>query len=145
MKFYSRGKVAPNLQETGKAPEVSAQTSETKLLEIINNIPGSSDCEFEEVKEGMKNDADDHGFQILTDKEIVDSIQEEDKREGEEDKRENDEQTPSSTVFEIAIKPSEKQNECNAAQLLTLQRLWDLSSRKLISYAKQTSLLDFLE
>jgi hypothetical protein len=69
----------------GKTVELSEQTSGAELLEIINNIPGCSDCGFEEATEWMKIDADDHGFQILTNQKIVDSIQEEDNSEGEED------------------------------------------------------------
>jgi hypothetical protein len=43
----------------------------------------------------MKSDADDHGFHILTDQEIIDIIQEEDNSDWEEDMEENDELTPS--------------------------------------------------
>jgi hypothetical protein len=65
-----------------------------KQVEIINNIPDCSDCGFEEVRGGMKSDADGHGFQILPDQETVGSTEEEDSGEGEVNE-ENDEQTPS--------------------------------------------------
>jgi hypothetical protein len=46
----------------------------------------------------MKSDANDHGFQILTDQEIVGSTEEEhnsEEEETEEDKEENNEERPS--------------------------------------------------
>lgn len=99
--------------------------------------------------EWMKSDANDHGLQILTDQEIVDSIQEEDNSEREEDMKENDEPTPSHSgdfnCLEIAMKWYEKQDECNFAQLLTLKRLLDISAGTQVSSAKQTSLLDFFK
>jgi hypothetical protein len=67
----------------------------------------------------MKSDADNHGFQILTYQESVDSIQEEGNSEGKEDKEENDELAPSHSqafnCLEIAMKWYEKQDECYAA------------------------------
>jgi hypothetical protein len=47
------------------------------------------------VTEGLKRDADDHGFRILTDQEIIGGTEEQDNSEGEEDKEENDKQIPS--------------------------------------------------
>jgi hypothetical protein len=128
----------------GKTVELSEQTSGTGLPEIINDIPGS-DCEFEEVTEWIKSDAEDHGFQILTDQEIVDSIQEEDKSGEEEDKEENDESTaPHSEAFNTP-ETGCSGSTSRAAELLTLKRLRDLSAGKRVSSAKQTSLLDFLK
>jgi hypothetical protein len=65
----------------GKTTEVSQQTDGTELLEIINNIPGNR----------MDESDADHGFQILMDQKIIESIQEEDNSKGEE----NNELTPS--------------------------------------------------
>jgi hypothetical protein len=111
----------------GKTTEVPEQTSGNELHEINNNIPGCSDCGFEEVTKWTKSDADEHGFQILTDQKIIDNIREEDNSEGEEDKEENYEQIPSHSeafnCLKIALKWYEKQSECNAAQLLMLKCL----------------------
>jgi hypothetical protein len=97
----------------------------------------------------MESDVNDHCFQILTDEEIVDIIQEEDNSEREEDMKENEELTPSHSAefncFEIAMKWYEKQNECSVSQLLTLTHLLDLSAGTQVSSAKQTSLLDIFK
>lgn len=69
-----------------------------------------------------KSDADDNGFHILMDQEIIASIQEQDNSEG-EDEEENDEPIPSHSravnYLEIPMKWYEKQDERDAAQLLS--------------------------
>lgn len=72
----------------GKTSEVSEQKVELKFLNLLTTY-------LVVLIVDLKTDADDHGFHILIDQEIVARIQEHDDGEREDDKEESDEPTPS--------------------------------------------------
>ncbi|PRD38677.1 UNVERIFIED_CONTAM: hypothetical protein NCL1_03147 [Trichonephila clavipes] len=88
----------------------------------------------------MTCDAEDCGFQMLNDDEIVTSVQEEsdpadDETDEDEDKNNNENSKgPSNadvlSALETAMEWFEEQSECCPTQLLVLKRVRDLAAKK---------------
>lgn len=76
--------------------------SETEMTTDLTEIHGFSDCEIEEVRKWLNTDVDDFGYQIMTNEEIIDSVNEDNEALslGEESEEEYDDTVPTySEVF----------------------------------------------
>lgn len=132
--------------------ETSDDTA-TEITEIIKTVPGLTDCDLENVKEWLTSDQEDPGYQILTDEEIVAQVTAQQEVSDEEDDRYDTqiaaETGPSAAeafrCIEVAMKWLEKQEECDAMQLLQLKRLRDLAARKRTCNLKQKTILNFFK
>ncbi|GFV64121.1 RNase H domain-containing protein [Trichonephila clavipes] len=97
-------------------------------------------CEEEDVETGRACDAEDCGFQMLSDNEIVTSVQEGSdpvNEETDEDKNNNDNESSkgSSNVdafsaLETAMEWYVQQSKCCPTQLLLLKRIRDIAAKK---------------
>ncbi|GFV76964.1 uncharacterized protein TNCV_690341 [Trichonephila clavipes] len=102
-------------------------------------MPGFQKCD-EDVETWMACDAEDCGFQMLNDDEIVTSVQKEsatvDVEMDEDEDNNNNESCKGSLNAEafsalvIAIKWHEQQSECCPTQLLLFKRMKDLAAKK---------------
>ncbi|GFU62346.1 uncharacterized protein TNCV_1447521 [Trichonephila clavipes] len=99
----------------------------------------------------MACDAEDCGFQMLNDDEIVTSVQEEsdpvdDETDEDEDNNENSKGPSNADAFsalETAMEWYEQQSECCPTQLLVLKRVRDLAAKKRRCTMVQQKISDF--
>ncbi|GFV81775.1 uncharacterized protein TNCV_1056641 [Trichonephila clavipes] len=113
------------------------QISEPVFLSTTTSIPG---CDKEDVETWMACDAEDCGFQMLNDDEIVNSVQEESDpidEETDEDEDNNNNKSSKSpsnadafSALETSVDWCEQQLECCPIQLLLLKRIIDLAEEK---------------
>ncbi|GFY31833.1 uncharacterized protein TNCV_4201411 [Trichonephila clavipes] len=108
-----------------------------EITDLVQLIPGFQECD-EDVETWMTYDAEDCGFQMLNDDEIVTSMQEEsdpvdDETDEDEDNNNESSKGPSSadsfSALETAVEWYEEQSEC-CPTLLLLKRIRDLSAKK---------------
>ncbi|GFX29559.1 hypothetical protein TNCV_4776311 [Trichonephila clavipes] len=108
-----------------------------EITNFVPSIPGFQECD-EDVETWMACDAEDCGFQMLNDDEIVTSVQEESdpvdvETDEDEDNNESSKGSSNADVFsalETAMEWYEKQSECCPTQLLLLKRIRDLAAKK---------------
>ncbi|GFV40420.1 hypothetical protein TNCV_2535881 [Trichonephila clavipes] len=106
--------------------------------EIRNIMKRFQECDEEYVETWMACDAEDYGFQMLNDEEIVTSFQEETDtvdHETAEDEDNNERRKGSSTAdafstLETAMERCEQQSECCPTQLLLLKKIRELAAKK---------------
>ncbi|GFV14070.1 uncharacterized protein TNCV_525461 [Trichonephila clavipes] len=107
--------------------------------EMRNIIKRFQECNEEDVEIWMACEAEDCGFQMLNDDEIVTSVQEESDPvddETDEDENNNNESSkgPSNadafSALETSIEWYEQQSECCPTQLLLLKRIRGLAAKK---------------
>ncbi|GFV24731.1 uncharacterized protein TNCV_881991 [Trichonephila clavipes] len=111
-----------------------------EITDFVQSIPRFQECDKEDVETWMACDAEDCGFQMLNDDEIVTSMQEEsnpvDDETDEDEDNNNDESSkgPSNadafSALDTAMKWYEQQSECCPTQLLLLKRVRDLAAKK---------------
>ncbi|KAK0062605.1 jerky protein, partial [Biomphalaria pfeifferi] len=111
-----------------------------EITDLVQSIPGFQECDEEDVETWLASDAEDCGFQMLNDDEIVTSVQEEsdpvdDETDEDEDNIINESSKgPSSSdafaALETAMEWYEQQSECFPTQLLLLKRIRDLAAKK---------------
>jgi len=111
-----------------------------EITDFVQLIPGFQECDEEDVETWMACDAEDCGFQMLNDDEIVTSVQEEsDPVDDETDEDEDNNNNESSkgplnadafAALETAMEWYEQQSECCPTQLLLLKRIRDLAAKK---------------
>ncbi|GFW10890.1 uncharacterized protein TNCV_4458651 [Trichonephila clavipes] len=107
-----------------------------EITEFVQSIPGFQECDEEDVEIWMACDAEDYGYQMLNDDQIVTSVQEEsdpvnDETNEDEDNNCNEiSKGPSNadafSALETAVEWYEQQSECSPTQLLLLKRIRDL-------------------
>ncbi|GFV36971.1 hypothetical protein TNCV_4545591 [Trichonephila clavipes] len=110
-----------------------------EIIDCVQLIPGFQECD-EDVETWMAYDAEDCGFKILNDDEIVTSVQEEsDPVDDEADEDENNNNNESSkglsnadvfSALETTMEWYEQQSECCSTQLLLFKRIRDLAAKK---------------
>ncbi|GFV51355.1 hypothetical protein TNCV_4687181 [Trichonephila clavipes] len=110
-----------------------------EIADFVQSIPGFQECDEVDVETWMTCDAEDCGFQMLNDDEIVTSVQEEsdpvdDKMDEDEDNSNESSKGPSNadafSALETAMEWYKQQSECCPTQLLLLMRIGDLAAKK---------------
>ncbi|XP_067123781.1 jerky protein homolog-like [Centruroides vittatus] len=137
--------------ESISAPEEPPNSQfSSHLCGLIKECYGFEECNNENIQDWLKCDADDAGYQISSDDEIIASvIDNQDPCDDEEEPSDDNhaEKGPSSEEafhgLETAMKWLEQQEECDAIQLLFLKRVRDLAAKKRVSAVKQKKILDF--
>ncbi|MFS1564304.1 MAG: hypothetical protein ACL7AX_13000 [Candidatus Arsenophonus phytopathogenicus] len=133
--------------------ENNEERNEGELLRIIEEIPGSSACEVENVTDWLNCDQDDPGYQIMTDEEIVETLNnataaDEDDDCGDDDEMEDKKGPTHSEAFDalnVALEWAERQDECNPMIVLEVKRLRDLAARKRTTATKQKTITDYFK
>lgn len=137
--------------ESITAPEEPANSQfVSQLARLIKESSGFEECDQENIQDWLECDADDPGYQVLTDDEIIDSVIDDQEPCNDEEEPSGDdraEKGPSSEeafhCLETAMKWLEQQEECDTVQLLSLKRVRDLAAKKRVSGLKQKTILDF--
>ncbi|XP_043263621.1 jerky protein homolog-like [Colletes gigas] len=137
-----------------EVPERRSRDDEEEILnihQVARTIPCYTDNEIEDTNEWLGRDKNDHGFQILTDEELVDKftghnattdgieevIDDEESEESEESQLAINEEVPTDAdalaAFKTAIKWFKAQPESNIAkcELKCLQNLKELACSKI--------------
>ncbi|XP_067136916.1 jerky protein homolog-like [Centruroides vittatus] len=137
--------------ESISAPEEPPNSQfASHLCGLIKECYGFEECDNENIQDWLECDADDPGYQILSDDEIIASVIDnqdpcDDEEEPSDDNRA--EKGPSSEEafhgLETAMKWLEQQEECDTIQLLFLKHVRDLVAKKRVSAVKQKKILDF--
>ncbi|GFY35785.1 uncharacterized protein TNCV_4841621 [Trichonephila clavipes] len=121
-----------------KAKKTSMTTSGRRLPTLsVQSIPGFQEFDEEDVETWIACDAEDCGFQMLNDGQIVTSVQEsnpvDDETDEDEDNNNNESSKGSSDAFSVlqtAMEWYQQQSEFCLTQLLLLSRIKDLASKK---------------
>ncbi|GFS51706.1 uncharacterized protein TNCV_613851 [Trichonephila clavipes] len=110
------------------------------ITDFVQSIPGFHGCDEEDVETWMACDAEDCGFQMLNDEEIVTFLQEEsdpvgaETDEDEDNKNNKSSKGPSNadafSALETAMEWYRQQSESCPTQLLLLKRIRDLAAKK---------------
>ncbi|GFT05079.1 hypothetical protein TNCV_531291 [Trichonephila clavipes] len=105
-----------------------------EITDFVQVIPEFQECDEEEVETWMTCDAEDCGFQMLNDDEIVTSVQEESEPVDDETDEDESSKGPSNadafSALETTMEWHEQQSECYSTQLLLLKRIRDLAAKK---------------
>ncbi|XP_023247529.1 jerky protein homolog-like [Copidosoma floridanum] len=135
-------------EEPEKERESNTEKSDLdEFASLIGNIPGFADCDKDDVEDWLNHDANDQGYQILDDDEIVSSIKNLDD-DHDSDSSDNESlgapKKPSHAeafnAFETGLEWFESQDECCPTQLLLLKRLRDLAAQKRVSSVRQSKI-----
>ncbi|CAG4996900.1 unnamed protein product [Parnassius apollo] len=115
-------------------------------MKILNIDEG---CDEENIMEWLNCDSEDSGFQILTDEEIIENLNS-NEREDEEGTETGDVcQVPSHAeafeALDVAFKWFERQDESDPIQLLQLKRIRDLAARKRCDSLRQKSITSYFQ
>ncbi|GFU85380.1 hypothetical protein TNCV_2386841 [Trichonephila clavipes] len=104
-----------------------------EITDCIQSNIGFQECE--DVETWMACDAEDCGFQMLNDGEIVTSVQEEsypvdDETDEDEDNNRDPPNVDAFSALETAVECYEQPSGCCPTQLLLFQRISDLATKK---------------
>lgn len=116
-----------------------------EVTTLFRNIPGFEQCEANDADEWLNNDANDPGFQMLTDEEITFTVLDSETLDMVESDKEIDVQEGSShsgalKAFETGMSWLERQPESTPGQLLVLKRLRDMAPKKRsVNFIKKTT------
>ncbi|GFS62586.1 uncharacterized protein TNCV_1263361 [Trichonephila clavipes] len=110
-----------------------------EITNFVQYIPGFQECDEEDAETWMACNAEDCGFQMLNDDEIVTSMQEEsdpvdDETDEDEDNNNESSKGPSNadaiSALETAMEWYKQQSDCCPTQLQLLKRIGDLTAIK---------------
>ncbi|PRD21444.1 UNVERIFIED_CONTAM: hypothetical protein NCL1_51698 [Trichonephila clavipes] len=110
-----------------------------EITDFVQLIPGFQECDEEDVETWVASDAEDCGFQMLNDDEIVTSVQEEfdpvyDEMDEDEDNNNESSKGQSNadtfSALETAMEWYGQQSKCCPTQLLQLKRVRDFAAIK---------------
>ncbi|PRD29529.1 UNVERIFIED_CONTAM: hypothetical protein NCL1_29125 [Trichonephila clavipes] len=110
-----------------------------EITDFVQLIPGFQECDEEDVETWMECNAEDCGFQMLNEDEIVTSVQEESDPVDDEMDEDEDNNNESSkglsnadvfSAFETTMEWYKQQSKCCPTQLLLLKRVGDLAAKK---------------
>ena len=110
-----------------------------------------SGLQDEDIREWMDGDSDDHGYQLLTDEDIIQHISQSDKttKEDEEESSEESHNIPScgevKDMLDKRLIWYERQDESTSTSLLLLKRIRDLAATKRLTNLKQMNLDSFFD
>lgn len=118
-----------------------------EILEMTQNVPELQQCDSHDVSEWLQEDADDPGFHLLSDAEIVDSLCSVSASESDDDFDSEVLSNPSAseafTALETAISWAERQEEINSFQLLNLKRIQNIAAQKRTTGLRQSKISEF--
>lgn len=118
----------------------------TETMKILSIGEG---CDEENIKEWLNCDREDPGFQILTDEEIIEDLN--------SNEREDEEETETGDIYQVAshaeafealdvaFKWFERQDESDPIQLLQLKRIRDLAAIKRCDTLRQRSITSYFQ
>lgn len=137
-------------------PEAEIETDQNNLndfVDLFNEIPGFDDCDNDDAIDWLTTDANDPGYHVLDDDEIISSLQnqsgDEESDDSSCDESISESKGPSHAeafaAFETGLEWFERQTECCPAQLLFLKRLRDLAARKRVDTIRQLKIDHFFQ
>ena len=149
----SLGKVVGGRRERegGGQGELQVDQSAAKFTLILQEIPGCSDVAVEDVNEWLNLDAEDVGFQLFNDDEIVSHALNKDEVDVslEEEDAEDEDSTVSHFEAFYALQKAfcwyEIQEECVSTKYLVLKQLRGMAALKRQSSHIQTKITDFFK
>ncbi|GFW61848.1 uncharacterized protein TNCV_4668731 [Trichonephila clavipes] len=110
-----------------------------EFTDFVQSTPGFLECDEEDVETWMACDAENCGFPMLNDDEIVTTVQEESDHVDDEMDENEDNNNESSkgisnadafSALDTAIEWYDQQSECCPTQLLLLKTIRDLAVKK---------------
>ncbi|KAK9737492.1 hypothetical protein QE152_g10666 [Popillia japonica] len=122
-----------------------------EIRDICSTLPGFEHCDKDDAMEWLDVDSNDAGYQILTDQEIADMLNDEDTdtigSDGDDAENETEETGPRHSEAFVAAETLmswlEKQNESSHTQLILLKRIKDLAAKKRTTTAVQKPIRHF--
>lgn len=141
----------PSVESEQETVEEIPRADLPEFVELFNSIPGFTDCNEKDAIDWINNDANDPGYQILDDDEIVSSLmipgEENDNDDSSSDEDSGTCKKPSNAeafaALETGLEWYEQQEESCPTQLLLLKRLRDLAATKRVTNIRQAKMLDF--
>ena len=138
-------------REEGGQDELQVDQSAAKFISTLQKIPGCSDVAVEDVNQSLNLDAEDVGFQLFNDDEIVSQalIKDEVDVSLEEEDAEDEGPTAGHSEAFYALEKElcryEIQEECVSTKYLVLKQLLDMAALKRQSSHTQTKITDFFK
>ncbi|GBL97044.1 hypothetical protein AVEN_178613-1, partial [Araneus ventricosus] len=122
-------KLAPYLENVDQSND-SGSVTVTELNRLLKEIAGCGKCEEDDFSSWLDCDADDAGFQLMSDDEIIDQVR---KSNSVDYKRENDEDEVTETLsnsnalkcFAKGLMWLEQQADSDSGKLMLLKQLRD--------------------
>lgn len=126
-----------------------------EIVNLFQEIPGFSECGQDDVEAWINNSADDPGYQVLNDEEIVAIVQNEECADiiKDDDSGSNDEEQEQAEngpthaeaflALETAMAWCERQSECNIIDVLQIKRMRDIAAKKRLSSMIQKRIEDY--
>ncbi|XP_028147821.1 jerky protein homolog-like [Diabrotica virgifera virgifera] len=146
-------KLWPYEEEKDDLEEGDIDGAVNEISEICSTLPGFEECNKDDAMECLAVDSNDSGFQILTDQEIADMLNEDETETMESDSDDNSDKTEETgpthseafVAAEALMSWLEKQNESSPTQLILLKRIKDLAAKKRTTTAVQKAITDFFK
>ncbi|GBM06802.1 Jerky -like [Araneus ventricosus] len=139
-------KLAPYLESVDQSND-SVSVTVTELNGLLKQIPGCGNCEDDDVSSWLDCDADDTGFQLTSDDEIIAQVR---KPNSDDVNSESDEDEVIETsnisnfdAFECFAKGlmwSEQQTDSDSTELMLLKQLRDREAKRRQSRLRQSKL-----
>ncbi|XP_043471596.1 jerky protein homolog-like [Leptopilina heterotoma] len=136
--------------ETDSEETIEAQNI-SEFNEFFSNIPGFADCDADDAIDWINSDANDPGYQLLNDEEIISSVtnltENDDENESEDECLDETKKVSNSeafNAFEIGLEWYAQQEECSCTQLLLLRRMRNLAAKKRIDAIFQSKITKFM-
>lgn len=132
--------------KTGEAAESVDDEGTSEFISLFAEIPGCENCSNDDVNMWLNSDANDPGFQMLSDEEIIAEAQSQINSESETDDEEVTQTTKitNSEAFECFSKGMiwlEQQKGVDTTELLLLKRLRDRAAKQRLSTMRQQKLM----
>ncbi|KAG8307108.1 hypothetical protein J6590_031507 [Homalodisca vitripennis] len=115
-----------------------------EIRDICSTLPGFEQCDKDDAMEWLAVDSNDPGYQILTDQEIADMLNEEETKTMESDSHDPEHETEETgahsetfVAAETLMSWLEKRKESPATQQILLKRIKDLATKKRTTTAVQ--------
>ncbi|GBM01860.1 hypothetical protein AVEN_218980-1 [Araneus ventricosus] len=139
-------KLAPYLENVDQSND-SGSVTVTELNVLLNQIPGCGNCEEEDVSSWLDCDADDAGFQLMSDDEIIAQVRKPNSddynSESDEDDVMKTSKISNSDAFECFAKGLmwlEEQTDSDSTELMLLKQLRDSAAKQRQSCLLQSKL-----
>ncbi|KAJ8035273.1 Jerky protein-like-like [Holothuria leucospilota] len=118
-------------------PKTTPVETDGELIEMAQALPGCENIERDHVKEWVNCDKTDPGYQILTDEEIVESVQSRKERKSEDEEDDNEtavkpsiSNSEATIHLEKALEWLEAQPNAKPAQLLILRSIRNMAAER---------------
>ncbi|GBN50827.1 hypothetical protein AVEN_78400-1 [Araneus ventricosus] len=125
----------------------SGSVTVTELNGLLKQIPGCGNCEEDDVSSWLDCDADDAGFQLMSDDEIIAQVRkpssDDDNNESDEDEVIKTSKISNSGAFECFAKGLmwlEQQTDSDSRELMLLKQLRDRAAKRSQSCLRKSKL-----